>query len=81
MTAEKQETMILISAEGFKIGACVHYPVLGGWKFIPNTTSRKTSRKAWPTCNKCIPDWAFDASDEMLTASEFSTRHAGKVAA
>jgi len=72
MDAEKQETMIVINKDGFKIGACVHYPVLGGWQFIPNTTSRRKSRKAWPSATKAIPRWAFDLSDEMLTAKEFN---------
>ena len=68
----KNETMIILDKLGRKLGACVHYPMHNGWQFIPATTSRKSSRKFWPTATTCIPKWAFDLSDEMLTSSEFS---------
>lgn len=74
--ADKIETMILVNARGIKLGACVHYPAQGGWKFIPNTTSRSTSRKYWPTATTCIPKWAFDASDNLLTSSEYRAKMA-----
>jgi hypothetical protein len=28
-----------------------------GYRFIPNTSSHRASRKTWPTANSCIPKW------------------------
>ncbi len=28
-----------------------------GWRFVPNTSGRKPSRKAHPTMEKCLPKW------------------------
>lgn len=75
---DKQPTMILLTREGGMVGSCVHYPHKDGWQFIPAVTSRKTSRRYWPTANKCIPRWAFDLSDEMLTSDEFKARRRGR---
>lgn len=74
--ADKQETMILVDAKGVKLGACVHYPLHSGWQFIPATTSRRGSRKFWASATACIPKWAFDLSEELLTATEFNVKMA-----
>lgn len=73
MTA-KQETMILVDERGIKIGACVHYPLRNGWQFIPATTAHRGSRKFWASATACIPKWAFDASEDLLTATEFNAK-------
>ena len=70
----KEPTMVVIDAEGVLIGSCVHYPTHDGWKFIPATTSRRTSRKFWPSATASLPRWAFDLSEEMLTAVQFGLR-------
>jgi len=28
-----------------------------GWRFFPNVASRRSSRKAHPTMEKCLPRW------------------------
>lgn len=68
------EAMIVVDAHGAKVGACVYAERDRGWRFLPATTSRKLSRKAWPTATAALPKWAFDVSEEMLTASEFEAR-------
>jgi hypothetical protein len=36
----------------------VRTPARGaGYRFIPHTAGRKTSRKIWPSANACIPKW------------------------
>lgn len=29
-----------------------------GWRFLPMTSTHKSSRKSWPTLESCIPAWA-----------------------
>lgn len=72
--SDKQPTMVIVDANKALIGTCVHYPLQNGWKFIPATTSRQPSRKFWPSATACIPRWAFDLSEEMLTSYEFGFR-------
>lgn len=38
-----------------KLGTAVNYT--DGWKFIPNGSSHKVSRKFHPTMEKCLPRW------------------------
>lgn len=65
-------TMILVTKTGILVGTCVEHPK--GWRFLPNCSTHQPSRKYWPTANACIPKWAFDLSDEMLTAAEWEAR-------
>jgi hypothetical protein len=69
----KEQTMVLVSASGARVGSCVHTP-RRGWRFISAVSSHGDSRKFWEDCNACIPKWAFDLADEMLTADEWAKR-------
>ena len=48
--------MFLVTKDGILIGRCVGDDDRG-WRFLPNTTSHKPSRKAWPSAVECIPHW------------------------
>ena len=63
--------MYLVTKHDILIGRCVGGNVTG-WRFLPNTTSHKPSRKAWPRAVQCIPKWAFDLSDDLLTSEEWA---------
>lgn len=46
-----------------------------GWRFLPNTSAHKPSRRSWPTARAAIPTWARNLglvqilnSDEMNKA-------------
>ena len=65
--------MYLITKCGLLIGRCVGDDEKG-WRFLPQTTSHKPSRRAWPTANECIPGWAFTMADDFLTAKEWEDR-------
>jgi len=67
MTIEKP--MYLVDANRNLIGVCSHG--IDGWRFIPNNAARKPSRKGHSTPTKCIPNWAFDASDDLLTLQQW----------
>ena len=70
--------MFLVTREGILIGRCIGNDHKG-WRFLPNTPSHKRSRKAWPSAVQCIPKWAFDLSDDLLTAEEWAAlRKAGR---
>lgn len=30
---------------------------IDGYRFLPNCTTHKASRKIWPSANACIPKW------------------------
>lgn len=62
--------MFLVTSAGMLIGRCVEET--SGWRFLPHTTSHKASRKAWPSATRAIPKWAFDLSDDLLTADEWA---------
>lgn len=51
------------------IGTCVESA--DGWRFLPRTTVRKPSRKAWASATACIPSWAMDLADDFLAEWEF----------
>ena len=63
--------MSLVTKDGILIGRCIGDDDQG-WRFLPNTTSHKPSRKAWPSAVACIPRWAFDLSNDLLTAEEWA---------
>ena len=67
------EVWFLITKTGLLIGRCMGSNEKG-WHFYPHTTAHKPSRKAWPTIVDCIPDWAFNMSDDLLTADEWNAR-------
>jgi len=69
----KEQTMVLVSATGARVGSCAHTPGRG-WKFISAVASHGNSRKFWADCNACIPAWAMELADEMLTATEWAKR-------
>ena len=46
---------VLQSATKFLFGTAVQSEK--GWRFIPNVSSRKSSRKFHPTFVKCLPRW------------------------
>ena len=64
--------MYVIDKFGMLVGTCTHS--IAGWRFLPNVYSRKASRKAWPSATACIPKWAFDLSDDLLTLEEWKQR-------
>ena len=70
----KKPSMVLVKqTEPFlysRVGTCVHTPGKG-WKFLSAVAGHQGSRKFWNDCNRCIPEWAFDLADEMLTATEW----------
>jgi hypothetical protein len=72
--ADTEETMVVVDSHGVKLGACVWHQREDGWRFIPAVTSRKASRRVWPSATECLPKWAFDLSEEMLTSSEYQAR-------
>lgn len=72
--ADTEQTMVVVNREGVKLGACVWNQRENGWRFIPAVTSRRASRRAWPSATECLPKWAFDLSEEMLTSSEYEAR-------
>ena len=39
----------------FRLGVAVENEA--GWRFIPNVASRRSSRKAHATMEKCLPRW------------------------
>jgi len=39
----------------YHLGTAVHTEQ--GWRFIPNVSGRKSSRKFHPTMEKCLPRW------------------------
>jgi hypothetical protein len=39
----------------FKLGVAVNGPE--GWRFLPNVSGHKISRKSHPTMEKCLPRW------------------------
>ncbi len=39
----------------FRLGTAVRNDA--GWRFIPNVAAHKSSRKAHPTMDKCVPRW------------------------
>ena len=51
------------------VGCCSHGR--GGWRFIPHVSGRKTSRRAWPTAEACIPHWAKSCRNRLLTSLEW----------
>lgn len=61
--------MYLVNKSGLLLGVCVEGR--DGWRFRPQTSARKGSRKGWPSATKCIPRWAFDASHDLLTKPEY----------
>lgn len=74
MTSMTEKPMFLVDKSKNLIGACTHG--IDGWRFIPNNAAHKASRKAWETPNACIPRWAFDASDDLLTLDEWKKERA-----
>ena len=62
-------TMYLVTKTGLLLGVCVQER--GGWRFRPQTSAHKNSRKSWPSATACIPRWAFDASHDLLTLEEW----------
>lgn len=81
MVEAKEQTMVLVTkGREYLVGRCVHTPGRG-WKFLSNVTSHKDSRKFWNDCNACIPAWAMDRADEMMTWAEWDHhRNAAKAA-
>jgi hypothetical protein len=73
--ADREQTMVLVTAARCVVGRCVHYPGQG-WKFLPSMSNHRPSRRYWPEANDCIPAWAMDLSDEMLTAREWESANA-----
>jgi hypothetical protein len=67
-------TMYLVNKTGLLLGVCVQER--DGWRFRPQTSAHRGSRKGWPSATACIPQWAFDASDELLTRDEWDNRAA-----
>ena len=65
-------TMYLVTKEKALIGVCVERT--DGWWFQPNTASRRPSRKPRKSAADCIPLWAFDMSDDLLTLAEWKAR-------
>ena len=51
------------------VGCCSHGRQ--GWRFIPRVSGRKTSRRAWPTAETCIPRWAKSNRNRLLTNLEW----------
>lgn len=39
----------------YRLGTAVQLE--DGWRFVPNVTSRRSSGKAHPTWEKCVPRW------------------------
>ena len=70
---ETTDTLHLVCGTGL-LGRCVHYR--DGWRFLPNVSGRKGSRRARPTAHDCIPRWAFKASTHLLDAGEWRARRA-----
>ncbi len=65
-----QETMILVTPKGLRVGNCVHTPNLG-WRFLSGVSAHGNSRKFWPTAEACIPRWAHQYGGTLITASEW----------
>ena len=38
-----------------------------GWRFYPNVSGHNSSRKLWPTWEKCIPRWTGGLDDTTST--------------
>lgn len=74
-TATKAETMVVVDDRFSLIGRCVHTPGQG-WRFLPNTSGRRPSRRAWPSAVDCVPAWAMKLSDEMLAWTEYEAEKA-----
>lgn len=65
-------TMYLVTKTGALLGLCVQER--DGWRFRPQTSAHKGSRKGWPSAAACVPRWAFKASDDLLTREEWNQR-------
>lgn len=65
-------TMYLVTKSGMLLGVCVQDR--DGWRFGPQTSAHKRSRKAWPSATACIPEWAFKKSHDLLTREEWKAR-------
>ena len=48
--------MRLVHPNGFVLGSACPYE--GGWRFVPNVSSRKPGRKAASSPEDCLPGWA-----------------------
>lgn len=45
----------LADGSTFRLGTAIQHP--NGWRFIPNVVGRRSSRKAHPTMEGCLPRW------------------------
>jgi hypothetical protein len=73
MIEMKQPSVVLVSKSCQHIGTCVHEPGKG-WRFVTSLKGRGDSRKLWKDDRSCIPKWAWDEVDEMLTVTEWAER-------
>lgn len=64
--------MYLLTKGGEVIGRSVETPK--GWRFLPNTSAHQPSRRYWPSAVACIPKWAFEMGDELISAEEWRRR-------
>jgi len=61
-------TMFLMKGDAV-LGTC--QPYTDGYRFIPNLSGRRPSRRSYPTANACVPAWALKLSDRFITRDEF----------
>jgi hypothetical protein len=45
---------------------------IDGWQFLPNTSTHKPSRKAWPTAQAAIPAWARKPELVLMNKAEMN---------
>lgn len=69
-------TMYLVNKDKALLGTCVEH--VDGWRFLPNVSSRKPSRKAHKSATAAIPRWAFNMSDDLLTLDEWKSTKAAR---